>query len=515
MRIRIGILGDKTGIPARGWELLLQQEGLDYLFLQGNEMFDEMSAIVFSGFLSRSQREYAAEYLRSGGGVLCSGYQEERWFDIPCRSRKIGYLQPVTGSPFAGAGFIDLDRFCTVSRSASELPDPRGRKTVYLGERNGGYLCILPFDAGEIAVDDRIRTKSFYANRPRLPFERVSAVSHGAVRKLVCRSLELLHHRRNLPYVHRWYYPGEAPSVFIFRIDTDAAGRRAIEELYALLERKKISGSWFVDVKSQQTMLNAFGSMKRQEIGIHCYEHETSQDKDGNVANIMKAREIMDRAGIHARGFAAPYGDWNDGLALALEWFGFEYSSEFACDYDNLPSHPVAAGKTIPVLQIPVHPISLGMLRRQGFREKDMQDYFRRSLAMKKALRDPMIYYHHPNDENHDALEYLFGQTREWGIPMMTMGEYARWWKTRTAASAMVTLSDARILIASDVGDALQFRVSSDMGEEFLPTGGDYRLSGLIWKQPSLPEPLPADIARIRKFNPWAVLIRIENFIFR
>ena len=53
-----------------------------------------------------------------------------------------------------------------------------------------------------------------------------------------------------------------------------------------------------------------------------------------------KRKQLLRNSGFRMQGFAAPFGTWNDELGRAIVDCGFEYSSEFSYDYDNLPSLP-------------------------------------------------------------------------------------------------------------------------------------------------------------------------------
>jgi hypothetical protein len=129
-----------------------------------------------------------------------------------------------------------------------------------------GHIIALPFDPSELVVDARSEVRSFYSPAGRLPFETVSLVSKGTLRLLTSECLEILHHRRGLPYVHLWYYPYGAKSIFCFRVDTDEGSKEQITALRQLAQRNSIPMTWFLDVKSHISYLQLFAEMKDQEI---------------------------------------------------------------------------------------------------------------------------------------------------------------------------------------------------------------------------------------------------------
>ena len=512
MKLRIGILGS----PSPGWERLLEQEGVWYEYVKGDGDFD-FSTVVAAKPFNAQNLSVLKSYLKQGGVVLCSGECYSLLTQKPSTRKRVQYLVPESGSPWTGMGMLDLDMECNIPHGARHLRADDGTHALFAGEFGGGYVIALPFDAGDVALDSRVRTKSFYAKRARLPFERVPSISKGALRKLVLRSLKLLHEHRGVPYVHKNYYPDSASSAFLFRIDTDYANEESIKRLHNVSAKHKVPATWFLDVKSQQGFLELFKGFGGNEIGIHCYEHETWPDEARNKENIAKANALLEKAGMAAKGFAAPYGKWNDRLAEALRSFDFEYSSEFSYDYDNLPSYPIMGGKAHSVLQVPIHPISVGGLKRQGFSTAEMIEYFDFVLAQKAAAGDPMFFYHHPNDGNEPVIEYIFEKMSELNIPAMTMLDYARWWKKRSAVHFSAEYSNGKIAVSSsDAPVDISLAVSNPKGKRaFLPVNGSFNDAGVEWKDGPPPLPLPADIGRTAQFNPWIPLIRTEDFLHR
>jgi hypothetical protein len=512
MKLQIGMLGSLSP----GWKMLMEQEGLPYSVVTPGSAIDEYSVAIAADSVDASGAEWIRKFLKIGGAVLCSGEAYSRITGISCSRENVRYILPSPGAPFS-CGLIDVNAICSIPTGANHFVTDTGKSAVYIGEWGGGTLVVLPFDAGEIILDSRSRTKSFYANRSRLPFEIVSSVSKGEIRKIVARALELLHHRRGLPYVHTWYFPNAHRSIFALRIDTDYASREQIERLHAIAAKHKVRCSWFVDVGSQEKFLDVFSSMRGQEIGIHCYEHKTYPDKIRNIENIGRAAEQFGCHGIQANSFAAPYGTWNEGIGGAIASSGFVYSSEFSYDYDNLPSQPVLGGKELGFYQLPVHPISIGTLSRQGFSSEEMRAYFRVVIESKYASGEPLIFYHHPGDGNQEALEVLFGFAKERNIPNMTLMEYVVWWKNRCAANPAIEIENNHVsIIPEHLTQNVLFRVSLPGGKEYL-TGAsrDIALDALPWEMPEIVPPLRADIARIRKFNPWVPLIRLEDAVYK
>ncbi len=114
-----------------------------------------------------------------------------------------------------------------------------------------------------------------------------------------------------------------------------------------------------------------------------------------------------------------------------MEDLGISYSSEFTLGYDALPFHPVVAHQESSVLQVPIHPVSIGNFLRVKAGAATMKEYFRWQIARNVALNDPSIFYHHPTHEHWDVLADMFTDINDRGIAKYSFGEYSAWWKRR------------------------------------------------------------------------------------
>ena len=503
MTLRVGMVGCNAG-----WKLLLNQVGVPCSIITDDENIDELSAMIVGEDVSSSNKERIREFVQRGGGVLGSAKAIGELFSIPLRHQFIRSLVP--DSQFAGIGMADIFLSCTIAKEANAL-SADGKYIIMEREMGGGYIVALPFDAGELILDSRQAVKSFYAKSKKLPFEHVSLVSKTGIRKLVVRALEVLHHRRGIPFVHLWYYPENAPTIFSFRIDTDFCGKREIEELYDLSQRAGIPFSWFLDVETQQKHFDLYRSMNAQEIAVHCYRHSRYDSSGDAVSDIEQALAAMKRALLEPSGFAAPYGQWSAAVREAIDHFGFVYSSEFSYDYDNLPS-------TISTMfQIPVHPISIGTLRRLRYTDDEMHTYFMDMIRQKYHQRDPMIFYHHPKNAHLEILEQMFTQVKQLHVPVLRMIDYALWWKARNLISPNIQLHDnvCSVTTAQTSPTHWLHCTRGDGTEAFSPLVERIELDRLTWTPiPPAPE-LPSDISPIRKFNLWIPLLRVQDFLFK
>jgi hypothetical protein len=512
MELRAGIVGAHV----EGWKLLLQQEGFSFSVLPSEVLpTPDSCSVLIVGDSTSYPTSAVRSYLSAGGAVVCSGVYFRDQLGGDARTRSIKYLVGNPTAPFASVRIMDVQTTGVVPSNANGLLDERGARSMFVGEYGGGMIAVLPFDAGTLILDRRTAQKSFYGSSARLPFEDVSCVSKGEVRRLVAATLEHLHHRRGLPYAHRWYYPDGQETLFAWRIDADSADLSEIERLYTAVHSLRIPATWFIDVKSQQGFLSYFGGMEQQEIGLHCYEHETYDDYDRNATNVRRGLELLHQHNLHPRGFAAPFGRWNPAIERVVQDVAFEYSSEFQYDYDNLPSFPIAAASNSTVLQVPIHPISIGTLRRLGFHTDELREYFHSVAALKRQLREPLFFYHHPRNGHEEVLREIFESVKAASIRTSTMVEYARWW-TRSASIVPGMRLNGSVIELDAFPSDVWIRISRpDRTEAIVPMKSHVNIDALVWRPMPEPPALPADIRRVRRFNSWIPIIRTQDFLHK
>lgn len=499
MNLQVGILGE-----AGGWKAILRQEGVPHSSVQGEAPPESYAVLVINDDADDRELGLSRTFLRAGGSILCSAKMFATLKSTTYDRRKIGYVHGTGNSLFASAGLVQIGYGGSVAWNANDLPCEDGSPTAYVGPLEGGHCVALPFDPSVLITSSAVERRSFYSPAQRLPFERVSSVNKNGVRRIVRAALQHLYAVRGLPYVHLWYYPNAAPSAFVLRIDTDYGSLGDIEHLYEFLREQHIPGSWFVDVKSQEGFLWRFAQMQGQEVGIHCYVHKTYDDDIRNHDNILKARNRFRDANLGAAGFAAPYGTWNPGLAKVVKEFRFEYSSEFSWDYDNFPSEPWIDRKTRGIPQVPVHPISIGTLRRQGYTSETMIAYFDRVIEEKLSLSEPLFFYHHPKDRYEDVLETLIRRASDVGARPLTMGAYNTWWDGRRSEGMQVEVIDGLVKVdAQQAPNGYHLRIVGVGGKAaIVPADQSVRLDEVVWKRLPRPYVYPPDVHRVQAFNP-------------
>ncbi|TSA23976.1 hypothetical protein D4R71_07725 [bacterium] len=441
MELKIGLYKSQPG-----WEIILQQEGLNFEIITPDTKisFQRYSVIVINEILNADQDAKVREFIKNGGAAiyLYSAYTNKKKKLI--RTKKIKYLVTDSDSIYSNLGLIDF--YTTFIRLKDDSFNIIDRNLfIQYKKVEKGYILIIPFDVDQLILNTQSIRKKFWTDRKELPSEIVAKVSKGKIRKIVSKSIEFLHQKRGLPLVQLWQFPKIWDTIFIFRIDTDFCNPEEASKLYKVCKKNKISGTWFVDTVSKDTIINVYKNMDDQEIAFHCRRHLVFNDYKKDHENIENGLNDLKEAGINVSGFAAPYGEWNKNLAEVLEYFKFDYSSEFTLDYDNLPFYPLINNKKSNVLQIPMHPVSTGRLRRSHFADREKWQYFKNYIDRQIASFEPIFIYHHPSHGDIELFDKIFEYIAAMNINRMTYHQFSEWWKKRLGFQYEITYMNGEI----------------------------------------------------------------------
>lgn len=508
-----------TGITPE-WEILLRQIGLPVEKTEADEPLDpaQIPVLIVSGPQpAGASRERIRDYLHAGGAALLEAGVAKTILGTATRQRFIKYLNPEDDALFAGAGVCDLiPARRSVAEGAEYLPGQSGRKTLAVARVGQGTALILPSGFCAALLSYQSRRKNFPGLAgERFPSERVSRVAKGSIRRIIQKALKYLYHSRGLPFLHLWPVPEGAATAFGFRVDTDFGSREAVEELYRVCRDFQIPAAWFVETQSCAGWVEEYAAMQGQEIGYHCYRHRVFPDYRGNREDIEKGLGILRGAGIEPQGYAAPFGEWHPALGKAIQDLGFQYSSEFAAGYDDVPFFPWP-GERRPsdgdafstVLQVPIHPVSIGRLRGSGYRDPEkMAEYYRQVIIEKTIQREPVFFYHHPGHGHFEVIARVFEEIRQRNIPVLSPGEHARWWKRRDALHWEAHFENGQVNFASKDGDASVW-ICADFpgGETFLaPISATTLANARRLDPPEEKSLLQRDARLLRKYH-WRML---------
>jgi len=429
-----------------GWEIVLKQIGVSFseLSLSNPILNNEFSVIIITETHNSNEIKIIEEFLDSGGAVL---YTDNSDVDgLSYKMKRVNSLYATQDTPFSQIGIVDVYSKVKIFQPKETINVDQG---LGITSWKRGINIILPFNVNDLILNTNSRRKKFYTTRKELPSEIVSAVSKGKLRKIVGLSLEYLHHKRDLPFVHLWHQPFIDKNVFIFRLDTDFCLKEDADEMYKICRGNNISATWFLDTESDDSLSN-YASMEDQEMALHCDKHYVYDNLDENYRNILRADEKLKKNGIEAVGFAAPFGAWNTSLDRALQKIEIKYSSEFTLGYDDLPFYPFCNNEFSNVLQIPIHPISLGRLRRSHFSDDEMLQYYLNVIKENKYSEEPVIIYHHPHHKHFDIFDKIFQYVNSNNFINVSMNDFSEWWEERCILKPEFNFKDNKINVNFD-----------------------------------------------------------------
>ena len=400
----------------------------------------------------------------------------------------IKFLYSESDNIFNNYLVCDLYNNCKIPGNSNHLANQDKIKSVLNLSVGNGHVIVFPEKfISSIHKSGSIR-KNFYSEfSDTFTSEQVSVVSKGIIRNHVQKALEYLFHKRGLPFVHLWFYPDGARNIFSFRIDTDMGSKEDIISLDDLLQDYNIPATWFVETKSSQKWIDLFLKLNNQEISYHCYRHKNFFSNKKNAENIAIGLKVLKDAGIKPKGYAAPYGEWNNKIAGAIDSFSFLYSSEFGFAYDTLPLFPYCRNGFSKTLQIPIHPVSIGRLHWGGHSEENMLKYFSRIIEQKLLFNEPVILYTHPFEKRLKVFEKVFESIINYNaeiskdinsgtkkIRILTFSDYAEWWKKRLTVKWSAEVKNNKVFIKGiDADESIKCRAAYPSGENCILSAGD------------------------------------------
>ena len=230
--------------------------------------------------------------------------------------------------------------------------------------------------------------------------EHVAEIKKSNVRKVMASSIRSAFWKRNLPYVHLWYYPDGYDSVFGFRFDLDEHEPADFEVLLGLLKQYESVISCFVCMKTYEHLDPELKKLSERKIEVasHAYIHYVYQNYPQNRFNLSMAESLLNKYAGPVKGFVAPHGKWHPSLEKALEDSGYLYSSQFCLDYDNFPMFPIVDGRFSKVLHIATHAVCEGViLQKYPYDEYLFDDYYSKVIDELVAQNLPILFFGHPD----------------------------------------------------------------------------------------------------------------------
>jgi hypothetical protein len=504
MKLCIGVIGNDLGFIS-----ILRQHGIPFQEITDDTLIEyERFPIISICTHENISQEKLLAYVRSGGIVIISSRIYAEIFNCSLHKDKVSF-QIFDSHIFEGIGLVDFNTNFSLAAD-TKITYPNFMNSIGIREHGKGMMCVLPFDLIELLSDSQKIRKKFYAERKELPSEIVSKVSKGKISLLIFRTLVYLFNVRGLPFVHEWYYPDGVKNLFAFRIDTDFCNERDAQRMHEIFIKYKINATWFVDTKSKSMLAGFYAHLQNQEIGLHCDTHTIFDDYQKDFDNVKEGLNKLHEIGLGINGFAAPFGEWSPELDKILNELSFKYSSDFVFDYDDFPTYSILENKFSQVLQIPIHPVSIGRLRRSHFSDEEMIDYYLRVIQRKINENQPIILYHHPHHQRWGVLETIFDYVNDQEIWKPTFFEFYQWWNERLTNQIEADFKEG-ILNIQCKNKRIHVRVIHDNDQySVIKPKMNIKLRDIKWeKQKNLP--IPSDIARIRKKHWRDILYNYET----
>lgn len=268
-------------------------------------------------------------------------------------------------------------------------------------------------------------------------------------------------------------YPFGSRNIFSFRVDADEYDRTLFDRFYSAAFPHRDAVSIFFNMSNYAGHADPVSRCEADgfDVHSHAFIHHTYRSKEQNRANLLAADAALRSLGIPKRGFASPYGRWNPGLQELIDELGYTFSSEFSYDYDEMPSRPAPNPNASSVLQVPVHPIGLGVYAEStgAIDLAKALKYFTKLFAFKLETGEPIIFYDHPTKwlgVHPEFLDILFGLAGSHsGIWKCSMSQWADWWKFRETVSARVLLDDSagELVLDAAVPDGSRYTAALDI----------------------------------------------------
>ncbi|MBN2018287.1 MAG: polysaccharide deacetylase family protein [Candidatus Cloacimonetes bacterium] len=477
MEIKIGLC-----TPNPGWEIIITQLGISFEKLDINSKIDfsKFNLLIPNSELAETKKQDLEAFISNGGFAILDKDTFPYFFDSTCKKRKITYIIPGEESIFHSLGLVDFytDFYIAKGESCNQIDKDC---SVYESKIGKGKVVILPFSVNETILSNAFKRKRFYADRKELPSEVVSRVSKSKIRDIIFTVISRFFQQMNIPVVEKDVYPDKTENAFMFRIDTDFCSAQDAQNLYELCKKYDIKATWFVDTHDETLLKGVYPNFTDHEIALHCEHHKVHKTYKENYHHLEHALDTLRKNSIEVKGFAAPFGEWNESLGHVLKDLGFDYSSEFSLDYDDVAFHPFFKDHFSPVLQIPIHPISIGRLRRSHFMNDEMVQYYKNFIDYNFSRNVPAIIYHHPHHKKLDVIEEVFLYIKNKNAWNPTMYEFSSWWKKRLNNKFWYDSTNDTITIQSNDSE-MTYSVITDQGSvTHLKPNIEYKINSLMF----------------------------------
>ena len=251
-------------------------------------------------------------------------------------------------------------------------------------------------------------------------------------------------------------FPFPYRSALNFRIDYDQYEPPDFDAVLQTIAGNEQATSHFVSGSAYEGAGEALARLRGLDVGSHGYWHHVYRTREENLRNVGRGIEVLRSGGIEPSGFAGPHGRFNRKLLSALKALGVSHSSEFGLAYDELPFFPAGAD----VLQIPIHPVSLGIFLEAATPDGEAvaadraAEYFEELAQARYRAGEPVFFYGHPTGRlgrYPQVLSRVFQTASVFGaIWRTTLSGFADWWRARAGVKLTVTRRDDEFVVTTD-----------------------------------------------------------------
>ncbi len=315
-----------------------------------------------------------------------------------------------------------------------------------------------PFDA----MLDRRSTQCQWGVTGLVLTEQISRVDRRQIRhRIVARLRECIEQAGGV-WMTLAPYPFPYRSAVSFRVDHDGYHPDDFHSTLAAIGDYTDATSHYLSGAAYESQPEVLRQLAGLDVGSHGYHHRVYHTEAENYDNVSRCIDVLRRSGLSPSGFTAPDGQYTPALAAALERLGIGHSSEIRLAYDDWPFWPDGSS----VLQIPVHPVSLGLflatVRGEGVRRaaaaqqavRAATDYFRQVARAKYHAGEPVFFYgrstgrlgHYPQ-----VLRAVFDTADTFAaVWPTTLTEFAAWWRARSKVRLQVESRDGRFTVSAE-----------------------------------------------------------------
>jgi len=327
--------------------------------------------------------------------------------------------------------------------------------------------------------------------------EDIARVDKRAVRRRILQRLRAMIEAQGGAWLRLSAFPFPYRSAFNFRIDYDDYDAADFDRLLEAISGREQATSHYLCGSTHAESREAVARLRGLDVGSHGYWHHTYIDQEENHRNVRRGIEFLQQAGIEPSGFVAPHGRFNRGLLAVLEALGVTHSSEFGLAYDELPFFPWDC----PVLQVPVHPVCLGLFvellsTNPELRPADLvraaTDYLLDVATTRYRAGEPVFLYCHPTrclGRHPQVLTEIFASVSGFGaIWHTTLTQFASWWRARGQVALRLDCVGTEFKVAAEgLPPGWRFGVELWHGEHVAlmplePGGVRFSPDALVWQ---------------------------------